>query len=87
MTRMWNCIGETVIVVGRYVKLAGMNGRRYVCGINTGLTSHSRPVKMFAPRSLTGQMKYEERVRRLVRRKPRRIVQIHAPTKPAGIIC
>ena len=54
--------------------------------MKTGFGSHSRPVKMLAPRSLTGQMKYLERMRRLVRAKPKRTVKIQAPTKPVHAI-
>ena len=50
--------------------------------MKTGFGSHCSPVKMLAPRSLTGQMKYFDRMRMLVKKKPRRIVQTHAPTKP-----
>lgn len=85
MTKIWNCMGDVVIVVGRCVQFGGMNGNAYVRAMNTGLTSHSSPVKMLAPRSLTGQMKYFDLIRRLVRPKPKMIVQIQAPTKPAHI--
>ena len=56
-----------------------------MCGMKTGLGSHSRPVKMLAPKSLTGQMKYLERMSTLVMAKPNKTVKIHAPTNPAKV--
>ena len=47
---MWNCIGAMRRVVER-------KGRLWVTGMKTGLGVQVRPVKMLAPRSLTGQMK------------------------------
>ena len=50
--------------------------------MKTGFGSQSSPVKTLAPRSVTGQMKYFERMSKLVRKKPKSTVKIQAPTKP-----
>lgn len=84
MTRMWNCIGDMSTLVGSWDQFGGMNGSWYVRGMKTGFGSHSSPVKMLAPKSLTGQMKYLYRMSTFVMKKPNMIVQIHAPMKPAS---